>query len=647
VSYADLDVGLLPLSLVVAEPRVAGPTPQAPPALEAERLALEVAFAPLLNRKLVIDSLVIDGARLRLVRSKDGLELPVPPRVSEPREVRPEEDEGMGFSFAIGSLELRGARLLFDDQAVSPPVTWRLSGVDARFRGISRDAPFDLEIEVEMAGGGRLSGGGSVGFDARVALDFELDAFPVDPLTPYLGGVAELAGTLTGTLSAHGGAGDPDPLAFDVVLHDGQVRVDETTLLGRVAIRGEVSSLLGAPTGHFRADATQAEVRFAELFAKPPGRPATVTGRLVTRPDGRLGVEDLHVKVEKVEGHGKVEFGERVRTVFSAASFDVSGLHPLFIPLADHEYSGPISVSELEVLTKPLELWGEVRFEGVVARLPGVGEFEVRGSVVGEGDVVRTRDLVLTAGGQVIPVEAELGDLEGSRSYRLRVRTERADTNQIVSAFSRNDDKLHGPLDLQGDLSGTFAGEQSFAQALGGRVRFDIAPGRLRGISILEATFRRFDQTGALGLLQGLRLPGGRREVSPALQRYYGEHFDSLGATLEIQGGEAHTPDFRLVTPSYDFALQGLIRLSDLGLDAQGELLLGQELIASVARRIGLPRMPLVQRVLIPIPTLRGTLTDPKPEPDFRLLLRAIAGNLPGVRALERLREGAGGLIRR
>jgi hypothetical protein len=47
--------------------------------------------------------------------------------------------------------------------------------------------------------------------------------------------------------------------------------------------------------------------------------------------------------------------------------------------------------------------------------------------------------------------------------------------------------------------------------------------------------------------------------------------------------------------------------------------------------------MLLVQKIVIPIPTLRGTLSDPKPEPDFRLLLRAIAGNLPGAGALKTL----------
>jgi hypothetical protein len=80
------------------------------------------------------------------------------------------------------------------------------------------------------------------------------------------------------------------------------------------------------------------------------------------------------------------------------------------------------------------------------------------------------------------------------------------------------------------------------------------------------------------------------------MKRFYGEHFDSLGATLEIQGGQARTADFSLVTPYYEFGLRGLIRLSDLGLDAEGELALGEELTAGIAGWFGLKKMPLVQK---------------------------------------------------
>ena len=55
-------------------------------------------------------------------------------------------------------------------------------------------------------------------------------------------------------------------------------------------------------------------------------------------------------------------------------------------------------------------------------------------------ETVRTQlQQTLTAGGQPIPVEGELSDFAGSGRFRLRVQTEQADTNRIVSAFSTND----------------------------------------------------------------------------------------------------------------------------------------------------------------------------------------------------------------
>ncbi len=308
VGYADLELGLFPPSLVVVRPRVAGPTPQAPPALEAEKVALRLALAPLLSRKLLIESLVVEGAELRLVRTKDGIELlevpesPVPARPREPREARFEAGEG--FSFGLRSLDLRDAKLLFDDRTLSPPVSWNLSDVDLRLRGVAPNEPFDVELECEMAGGGRLSGRGSASLDARIDLEFELDAIPLHPVAPYFGDAVQLSGTLSGKLTARGDAGDRDPLGFDLVLHDADIRFDELALSGRTAVKGELSGGLEAPTGRFEADATQAKLRFGGVYSRPPGHPKTIKGRLVTRPNGRLGVEDLQVKVEKPEADG-------------------------------------------------------------------------------------------------------------------------------------------------------------------------------------------------------------------------------------------------------------------------------------------------------------------------------------------------------
>jgi hypothetical protein len=92
--------------------------------------------------------------------------------------------------------------------------------------------------------------------------------------------------------------------------------------------------------------------------------------------------------------------------------------------------------------------------------------------------------------------------------------------------------------------------------------------------------------------------------------------------------------------------MQGRIDLEDLGLDARAELVLGDELSLAIAQAVGLERIPLVKGFVIPIPRLGGTLTDPKPEPDFAFLIRALTANLPGRKAVEQWLKGADGLMR-
>ena len=60
LQYGELDFALLPPSLVVDHPTVAGERAGDPPLASAERVALHVALWPLLRRELEVTSLAID-----------------------------------------------------------------------------------------------------------------------------------------------------------------------------------------------------------------------------------------------------------------------------------------------------------------------------------------------------------------------------------------------------------------------------------------------------------------------------------------------------------------------------------------------------------------------------------------------------------
>ena len=253
------------------------------------------------------------------------------------------------------------------------------------------------------------------------------------------------------------------------------------------------------------------------------------------------------------------------------------------------------------------------------------------------GDALTAQGLDLVAGGEALGVDAELRDLDGELRWGARSTARRKDANALMHALAGKPDVLFGTLGFDADLGGRLAGAQPALESAQGRVRFDVSPGELRGTSMLEATLRALHLLGAGGAL-GRLLPGLSRPKG--MERYTGDGFDRLSATLDLRDGKAHTQDFRLVTPFYEVRLAGAIALADLGLDAKGEIALGSELAGALLGDLPLAKLAPKQLLVIPLPAIRGTLVEPEPEPDWRMLERALLGNLGGVV------EGAGDLLK-
>ena len=154
---------------------------------------------------------------------------------------------------------------------------------------------------------------------------------------------------------------------------------------------------------------------------------------------------------------------------------------------------------------------------------------------------------------------------------------------------------------------------------------------------VASAVARAVSEFGSLDVM--VNNAGGFGERGSILE-LTGDGFDRLSATLDLRDGKAHTQDFRLVTPFYEVRLAGAIALADLGLDAKGEIALGSELAGALLGDLPLAKLAPKQLLVIPLPAIRGTLVEPEPEPDWRMLERALLGNLGGVV------EGAGDLLK-
>ncbi len=196
IDFEELSVGLFPPRLVVTSPRLDGTGEPDAPLVSARSIDLEIALWPLLARSLVVESLTIEGARLRLVRTAEGLELPFPDAeaASPPAPPQPEGTSGESFSVALSSLRIRDAQIEFEDRSVSPPLVLKIADLDAHARGRSLTEPIDLEISARLADGGEIEVKGTARLDGDAEIDARLEGVDLAPAASYLAAADSLAG---------------------------------------------------------------------------------------------------------------------------------------------------------------------------------------------------------------------------------------------------------------------------------------------------------------------------------------------------------------------------------------------------------------------------------------------------------------------
>jgi hypothetical protein len=611
VRYAALDFGLFPPSLQAVDVAIAGASAESPPLIEAERVALRVALLPLLTRTVVLDSLVVHGAAAHLVRTEDGIQLPRPPPAQSPPAARAEPSaaaaaEGaFAVDLAPAGFELRDATVVLEDRSVTPPVIWEARNVALHARGAALDGPVDFDLSLDLASGGRIAAAGSATLAGEIDVQVELDAVGVAPVRPYLDPGSELAGTASGTVVVRGPAADLASVRVDIALEDGHVQLEDVTLRGHVEIEADVQGALAAPRGTFDIDATAAEIRYGEMFKKPPGDAATVKGNIVTESDGTPGVDDVHLKIRNFKASARVSTGRRIRVVATAPPFDLDGWEVLILALAGYQLTGLVRIDELEVMTSPLEVRGSLHLDGVTAVIPDRGPVRIDGALVGAGDVIDTVGLAIGAADEVIAVDGSIRELDREVRYRVHVGAAAADTNRLVSTFTSKRDFVYGLLTLEGDVHGTVAGERPPLEALAGSVRIDIGKGRLRGVSMLQLAFDRLRVLGSVAQVATRLFTGSD------LERFYGDDFREIRGTFDFQGGVARTDDFRIVYRDYTVDLRGTIRLRDLGIDMTGRITIGESIGAALGRRDRAGPLDTIQ-----LARVTGTLDEPRLELD-------------------------------
>lgn len=609
VGYEDLEVGLLPPSLRVLRTTVSGATREAPPLLEAREISLRVAIWPLLFGTVLVDSLVVDGATLRLVRTPAGIELPAPTASSAAAPERPagakaaEGDSG-GVDLAVRDIRLRDTTLLLTDRTVKPPVRWELRDVAATASGSSLDAPIAIDVEATLGSGGGLSLDGTAARSGVLDLRAKLDDVVIDALAPYLGGDIQVAGRIGGSATIAGPARRPEKLTADLHGSDVHFRRADVDLRGAVDVRADIADPAGAADGHFEADATRAALAVEGGFTKPEGTPATVTGRVTSSKSGGLAFDDVHLRIKNFEATGRVSSLDPLRAEASAGSFDLAGWEALVPALADSPPTGRLSLEGLSYQQKPASLGGTLTLKDVVLHSKGAAPLALSGALRGKGRSVVSEGLVVRTGSQTLNLDARLDDVFSKPRYDVGVRADGADSNSLLTTLLAKPDTLYGPLAMNASFRGPLGG--NLLSSLRGRIDFGIEKGRLVGVSLLRAAFDRLGAVGSLALDLGKAF-GGRD-----LQRFYGDEFELLKGVLDVENGVAHTDDLRFVYRGYGVTLRGTLGLADLALDMRGQLTLDEELDGTLARELGLPDSYQPRKRTLELASVGGTLGAPR-----------------------------------
>lgn len=609
VAYDDLSLALFPPHLVATNVRVGD---AASPLVVAQRVDMNVAVAPLLARVVQIDSLALDAVTWRIVRDANGIALPIAKRVAA-RDPKPgflrasviplAVTAAPELRFAVRSVTLLDSRIVWDDRAAEPPLQVEVRDVEGRAEGSSADAPITVSLAGTLASGGTLKIAGSATLAGVLDLAANLDAIDLAPFASYFGGDFALDGRVGGTLRARGPAAQLDALEADLEIADAAVRAGEVATQGPVALKARLRGAIEEPEGDVEIDATRASLSaYGGAFKKPPGAPATATGRLVRQPNGKIRLDDVKLSIKNMNGKTSLH-PDGVH--LDAPPFDLTGWGELVPALAAVAPEGPVAFEGVRVATQPFSLAGRVVLDGVRLRPQGREPIALRGALVGDGPGFESEQLVATVGGQPVTIALAMHGTSERIEHRVQLATQDADARALLGAIAGKPDVLEGPMTIRADLAGPL-GATALAE-LTGPIDLRVGAGRIPNVSPLREAvdaLAKYDESAKLF---------DRKQAEQSLAPYLTDRFESITGDFKIGGGRARTRALVIRYPGYQLELRGSVGLADQSLDLAGRIALGEEVLAALA---GKPADPNGGARVLEVARVRGTAEDPKFEVD-------------------------------
>lgn len=611
VELGEIDLDLFPLPAArVRSVRVG----TEPPLAEIEEVRLRVSLLALLVGRVALRALEVDAPHIRLEVDEDGRPVlpgaapraPAPDRGGRPEPDRDAESDG-GPALAITGLRITDGVL-----EVGP---WRAERIAvAGDLGLDRTAR--LDVEADLPGLAALRDGAvevaGLGGDAlRWRASGELRDVELGAAAEILALDARVAGRAEVRFEAASQNGVIDSGSLELRLRALEVRAPSLELAGDV----DASAALG---GELRIDLTGAVVSDGATLRKPAGAPLVLAGPLASRLEpGALSAATLTLGPSAVALELALDEPRRVR--LGPGAVDLAPLAGWWL-VDTHPTEGAVELADLAFAPEPLAVTGRAELRDVRVPLQH-GTVSVSGPLRGTGATLRGDDLRVVVGGQTAVVDAGY-DLASGR-VEVSGETQAADLEALLTALAGRA-LASGTLRADVALSGPPA-----LESLTGSASFEVAPGRIRGLSLMR---------GVLGELSAIPLLVARVKGRD-LSRYEEEEFQRLTGRARLAGGQVRVDALDLEYRHSRGSLRGVVSLPEGALELEGEVVVSREADADLAGSDSGAR----ERV-IPI-CVGGTIDDPKVRlcrNATAVLIEAYAG---GGRLREKLEEqlGTGG----
>jgi len=579
------------------------------PLVSAGELGVKVQVMPLLNGQLVVNTLILDGVKLNLIRKQDGRDNWSDLLAAEKQPAKAPvqgETEGWLKGYAVQGVELTNGMFRWRDEAAG--ADYVAEEVNLSTGSITPGAAVPLKASLRFAAadkklGGRLTAQGDLGLsedfrqlsvpDLHVGLELEGDGMPASGLK------TEVRGKLN----------------FDNAA--GKVEVADLSISGPSGV-----SLVGGLTGEglnaapvFRSALTLQPLNLRKLMAELGGEvPRTSDPTVLEALQGKLeliatkekvAIKPLSLKLDdtNLDGTVDVSLNETMKIAFSAKvdAIDVDR----YLPPPD------------ETSEKSAGQTNPASGLGALAMVDANGTLTIETLKVSGLTMKKTRVTIKSGGGEIKldPMSANL--YEGSYAGSLRAKaagktvnwrvTEKLEGIQIGPLLKDlvGEERLEGKGHLEADLSGSGLSDADVRRTAQGQMSFAFRDGALKGINLAQV---------AREVKARLRGQTVKQEGPQQTD------FSELTGSLAIGQGKAKNKDLVMKSPFVRVEGQGEADLVSEALD----YLLTAKVVTTAKGQGGgefsdLEGIPIGVRV-------GGTFTEPTFSPDLEAAVKALAG---------------------